>query len=104
MLPLLGSGVELRTVERFVLEKPFGRDTASCADMIGRAKPPPDSPAAPRRPRITHACWLLRRQLKMLKEEEIYRIDHYLGKARSPRHILSREVRPCRPARCRRSS
>ena len=43
-----------RTVERFVLEKPFGRDTESCAAMV--------------------------RELSMLGEDEIYRIDHYLGK------------------------
>lgn len=41
-------------VERFVLEKPFGRDTESCAALFA--------------------------QLSMLSEEEIYRIDHYLGK------------------------
>ena len=50
--PLAASGV--RTVERFVLEKPFGRDTESCAQ--------------------------LNRELSMLTEEETYRIDHYLGK------------------------
>jgi len=42
------------TRERFVLEKPFGRDTESCGQMV--------------------------RELAMLHEEEIYRIDHYLGK------------------------
>ena len=50
--PLDSSGV--RTVERFVLEKPFGRDIESCAQ--------------------------LNRELSMLSEEETYRIDHYLGK------------------------
>ena len=44
----------LRTEERFVLEKPFGRDTPSYAKMM--------------------------RELSMLREEEVYRIDHYLGK------------------------
>ena len=43
-----------RVVERFVLEKPFGRDTESCRQMT--------------------------RELSMLNEEEVYRIDHYLGK------------------------
>ena len=46
------SGV--RTVERFVLEKPFGRDAESCAQLT--------------------------RELSMLREDETYRIDHYLGK------------------------
>merc|ERR1719453_1055706 len=50
--PLGPNGV--RTVERFVLEKPFGRDTESCAQLT--------------------------RELSMLREDEIYRIDHYLGK------------------------
>jgi glucose-6-phosphate 1-dehydrogenase len=44
----------IETVERFVLEKPFGRDSASCAAMI--------------------------RELAFIPEEELYRIDHYLGK------------------------
>ena len=43
----------VRYSERFVLEKPFGRDSESCAQ--------------------------LNRQLSMLKENETYRIDHYLG-------------------------
>ena len=51
-LPVPTGGV--RTVERFVLEKPFGRDLESC-----RA---------------------LNRELSMLREDETYRIDHYLGK------------------------
>jgi glucose-6-phosphate 1-dehydrogenase len=38
---------------RIVVEKPFGKDTESCEDMMGK---------------IT-ADW---------KEDEIYRIDHYL--------------------------
>ena len=46
--------LRVKTSERFVLEKPFGRDTASCAKMV--------------------------RELSMLSEDEIYRIDHYLGK------------------------
>ena len=37
-----------------MLEKPFGRDSASCAAMI--------------------------RELSFIPEEELYRIDHYLGK------------------------
>ncbi|KAL1499475.1 hypothetical protein AB1Y20_011678 [Prymnesium parvum] len=41
-------------VERFVLEKPFGRDSASCAALFS--------------------------QLSMVSEEETFRIDHYLGK------------------------
>lgn len=45
---------ELQTAERFVLEKPFGKDTASCKIMV--------------------------KQLSMLREDEIFRIDHYLGK------------------------
>ena len=49
------SAPAIRTVERFVLEKPFGRDTESCAQLV--------------RGIATH-----------LTEEEIYRIDHYLGK------------------------
>jgi hypothetical protein len=40
----------VRTVERFVLEKPFGRDVESCAQ--------------------------LNRELSMLREDETYRIDH----------------------------
>ena len=45
----------LRTEERFVLEKPFGRDTDSCAALLSQLQ-------------------------KQITEEEIYRIDHYLGK------------------------
>ena len=44
----------VHTIERFVLEKPFGRDTQSCAQMVS--------------------------QLSMLREDEVFRIDHYLGK------------------------
>lgn len=44
----------VRTEERFVLEKPFGRDTASCEEMV--------------------------RQLSMLRAEEVFYMDHYLGK------------------------
>ncbi len=44
----------VRTRERFVLEKPFGRDTASFVELSS--------------------------ELSMLAEEETYRIDHYLGK------------------------
>ena len=40
--------------ERFVLEKPFGKDTDSCAKMV--------------------------KELSMLKREQAYFIDHYLGK------------------------
>mmetsp|Transcript_1872 Transcript_1872/g.5845 ORF Transcript_1872/g.5845 Transcript_1872/m.5845 type:complete len:612 (-) Transcript_1872:319-2154(-) len=50
----LDSGQDTGIVERFVLEKPFGKDTASCKVLV--------------------------RQLSMLREEEIFRIDHYLGK------------------------
>lgn len=46
--------LRVRTAERFVLEKPFGRDTDSCSKMV--------------------------RELSMISEDEVYRIDHYLGK------------------------
>ena len=49
-----GPALAVRTVERFVLEKPFGRDVESCAQLT--------------------------RELSMLREDETYRIDHYLGK------------------------
>ena len=52
--PTDGSPAATWPVERFVLEKPFGRDTASCAALFG--------------------------QLSMISEEETFRIDHYLGK------------------------
>lgn len=44
---------------RLVVEKPFGKDTKTCKEMMGK---------------IT-ADW---------KETEIYRIDHYLGASLSP--------------------
>eukprot|EP00965_Chrysotila_dentata_P124635 4120022-Pleurochrysis_carterae.AAC.1 len=47
-------GAPVKTTERFVLEKPFGRDTASCNVLV--------------------------RQMSVLSEEETFRIDHYLGK------------------------
>jgi len=43
-------------INRLVIEKPFGKDTDDCRDMM-------DSIA------------------KDWKEDEIYRIDHYLGKS-----------------------
>lgn len=52
--PLMDSVIESGIIERFVLEKPFGKDTASCKVLV--------------------------KQLSMLREEEIFRIDHYLGK------------------------
>ena len=96
----------IETVERFVLEKPFGRDSASCAAMIRElafipeearrmhaactpharrmhaactlriatlAPPPPSpSPEPPLRPHaLPHAS---------IPWQELYRIDHYLGK------------------------
>ena len=41
--------------DRFVLEKPFGRDATSCASLC-------------------------RELASLLREDEVYRIDHYLGK------------------------
>ena len=41
--------------DRFVLEKPFGRDAQSCASLC-------------------------RELASLLREDEAYRIDHYLGK------------------------
>jgi len=50
----VGGGEDSPIFERFVLEKPFGKDTASCMQMV--------------------------KQLAMLQEDEVFRIDHYLGR------------------------
>ena len=70
--PTDGSPAATWPVERFVQEKPFGRDTASCAALFG--------------------------QLSMVSEEETFRIDHYLGKELVRAPALDPKAEPRRHA------
>jgi glucose-6-phosphate 1-dehydrogenase len=61
---------------RIVIEKPFGKDTDTCTDMMGKIMADWKEQEVSRRPHMTQAP---RTSLPCWSSFQIYRIDHFLG-------------------------